>query len=470
MKASVKGSDIFFGEKKIKIGELFSPKTINFANEHASDFYYDTCIVNELFGSYVIPRYNLYKFVCENNIEEIDITYANSELSALVQDVSLVINVEVRGKSKRLSKSSVIVNRFLSFLYLLFQQLRQKYKPAVQNNEAIVFIRSKATALKFNKIDWLDKFYETKPGVGTLYEQFTLFERISILFAVTRIETNYFRELSAAMKYFNMPACTSVAKEYYSKRFLHTAFYSRLVDSVIENTNYKVMYTGNNLDRFAFNEEKTASKKGLQLKVIPHGIEYGYRFPKCFVGDVFYTCSKYAAVFLNNLYDTDKFTFSKDIGNRMFKVNVEKHTHIKVVYFTEPRRAYVNVEILRALYPLLKSEGVDLFIKLHPLETVNTYQDLIGMGVKEIKDFKESISENICIARKSTTLLEAAYNNSKSIAILVDDGDKTIFETFPSLQDDNIVCFFDIKEAAQYINSIYKEMIEKEAKYEKIKY
>ena len=78
-----------------------------------------------------------------------------------------------------------------------------------------------------------------------------------------------------------------------------------------------------------------------------------------------------------------------------------------------------------------------LYIKLHPLEKKSEYKDL--MNIKFIENFDEAIQSNICISRKSTILLEALYNDSTSIALLIDKQDKFDFtNSFPSLSDSSI--------------------------------
>ena len=63
-----------------------------------------------------------------------------------------------------------------------------------------------------------------------------------------------------------------------------------------------------------------------------------------------------------------------------------------------------------------------------------------------IKDFNEAISNNYCIARKSTILLEALYNNSLSYALLPDKQDKLILKMFFLLWDERIKKIYTFNE------------------------
>ena len=74
-------------------------------------------------------------------------------------------------------------------------------------------------------------------------------------------------------------------------------------------------------------------------------------------------------------------------------------------------------------------------------------------SIKFIEDFNKAIQSNICISRKSTILLEAVYNQSKSIALLVDPQDKFEFENiFPALLDTRIYKCFSFEKLIKQLN------------------
>ena len=457
MTIKIRGDHIIFREREYEVGELFSFDTIQFANEHAKEYEYDTCVVNELFGSYVLPVHNIANFLCSNKIQSIDISEGSNELCALIQCAARISKTRVIGRIKTFNSFISFVYKFESFCYLLFQQFRQTYKPIIKRNNAILFARSKATKSKFRSIDYVDKLFEDKPGIGSVYQQFPRYKRMKWLFTSVGEAHEYEKDMKEALKAFDLLECIPEATNYYSKRFIHTAFYRRIEQEFISHSDYQIMYTGNNLDRFAYNEEIIAKDCNKELRVIPHGIEYGYMFPKCFVGDVFYTCSPNAAEELNKLYGTKKFQFSQEIGDLMFKSNGLASEYTKVVYFTEPREHYVNNEIINSIFPILKQAGVSVYLKLHPIDKRENYQELFDLGIEEITDFQEAISGNICVGRKSTTLLEAIYNNSVAVAILINSKDKSVFSAFPSLQDSRISHFYDSTEAARFIVELFNK-------------
>ena len=78
-------------------------------------------------------------------------------------------------------------------------------------------------------------------------------------------------------------------------------------------------YTANNLDRFSVLEERVAKENSIKTYNIPHGIEYGFKFPKGFSCDVFYAYTEYSSQYLNALYHTDKFVFNQSVIEKMLK-------------------------------------------------------------------------------------------------------------------------------------------------------
>lgn len=458
MKCIIKNSKLLCDNDKFEIGDLFSNNTIEYANENADLYYRKTCLVNELYDAYVLPYYNISEFIKRKNIEVIDINEANGNLIGLISSCAKNGLVKIIGNPQIKKRIKTNCTKIGAFFYLLIHQIGQPTKYKKEESESIVFIRSKAAKLKFSKFENIDKLYENTPGVGNIYRQLTLFKRVKLLLKAIKLSKQYENELKNTLTAYGLEKCIPVALFYYAKRMLHTGFYYLVENEIISNSTYKVLYTGNNLDRFAINEENVAKKNNLELRVIPHGIEYGYRFPKEFIGDIFYTCSENAANCLNQLYKTNKYRYSEEISRRMFDLELSPQKPVQVIYYSEPREYMVNIEIVKKLIPILTDHNIPLFIKLHPADVLENYKCLFDMGVQEIKEFNSAICGNICISRKSTTLLEAVYNKSKAIAILINDKDRCIFHSFPSLQDKQIISVEQVDEAASIIIDLYNTL------------
>jgi hypothetical protein len=97
----------------------------------------------------------------------------------------------------------------------------------------------------------------------------------------------------------------------------------------------------------------------------------------------------------------------------------------KIIFFTEALGVDINMKIIDTL---LKS-GLPFSLKLHPKDVRENYQHY-GSDITFVTDFGDAISGNICLARKSTVLIEAIYNESIAIAVLFDARDQFYVENF----------------------------------------
>ena len=119
-----------------------------------------------------------------------------------------------------------------------------------------------------------------------------------------------------------------------------------------------------------------------------------------------------------------------------------------IIFFTEPREVNVNLDIVSGLLPLLKKDGIKLYLKLHPGDNQAHYE---GLDVEYITDYDLSMSGNICVSRKSTVLIEAIYNHSLPVAIITNPKDQNIFNTIPSLNAEQIIKTYSVEELYRVI-------------------
>jgi hypothetical protein len=83
---------------------------------------------------------------------------------------------------------------------------------------------------------------------------------------------------------------------------------------------------------------------------------------------------------------------------------------------------------------------------LHPLENPKDYRNWFP-GIEQIDDFNDAICSTVCLARKSTVLLEASRRGTKSIALLMNEKDRTyVMKIFPSLRSKEIARAFTFDE------------------------
>ncbi|QSP94473.1 hypothetical protein LPB19_15030 [Marinobacter salinisoli] len=236
----------------------------------------------------------------------------------------------------------------------------------------------------------------------------------------------------------------------YLKRIAHKAVYESCLDEVVRLSPRAVFYTGDKDDRFALLQTKVCHREKKELVCLPHGLEYGFRFPGGLAGTTFYCFTPEAASFLNRLYHEDKFLYVGSVVDSMYGVGGEsKFAKLveRVCFFTEPRNPEVNYRIIEEL----TGRNVSVSIKLHPLETASNYKNRFP-NVEQIEDLDEAMRSSVCIARKSTVLLESSRRGVKAIAALVNDKDRAyVMKIFPSLCSENIFKAFTFDELQELL-------------------
>lgn len=460
----IQGNKFKYKNSIYELDDMFSGQVFEECNKIAEQYDGEIRIVNEVFLNRVQPYKAIELFLSGLDIEIIEIENPDDSLVPLVLDFAMNKGITVKGSSDFYKIKNVFygqINLILSFIYLIFKMLKIPHTSEISSNkEKISLIRTPASKKKLSFLNDIDIRYEDFNDENSIYNCFSRQKRI---YWVTKSWITSYKEMRNYKKYIQNgigPFSSADAYKYYGKRVVHTILYSIILDTFFANNQGKKFYTGNNLDRFALTEESTAKRHNIDTVCIPHGLEYGFKLPHCFIGYEFYTTSFNASLHLNQLYNTNKFIYSKDIAENMFSVNCEnKKNERDIIFFTEPREVEVNFKIIEELTLLFKSKNLQLYIKLHPKDKKSNYERY-SEDIKFIDDFNASVTENICISRKSTTLLEAVYNNSDAAAILINKKDKVIFNTFPSLQDKSIKAFNSVDKLFEWI--LEKKKINKE--------
>ncbi|WP_028828646.1 hypothetical protein [Proteocatella sphenisci] len=451
----IQGNKFKYNNTIYELDDMFSDHVFEECNEIAEKYVGEIWVVNEVFLNRVQPYKAIEIFLSGLDIESIELENPDNNLLPLVLDFAKNKGITVKGSSNFYKVKNVFygqINLILTSIYLILKMLKIPHKSEVSSNkEKISLIRTPASKKKLSFLNDIDFRYEDFNDKNSIYNCFSKHKRI---YWVTKSWITSYKEMKNYSKYIQNiigPFSSANAYKYYGKRVVHTILYSIVIDVFLANNEGKKFYTGNNLDRFALIEEAAAKKHNIHTLCIPHGLEYGFKLPYCFIGDEFYTTSFNASLYLNQLYDTNKFIYRQDIAKNMFSVNYEnKKSERDIVFFTEPREVEVNFKIIEGLIPLLNSKNLQLFVKLHPKDKKSDY-DKYSKDIQLVEDFNSSISKNICISRKSTILLEAVYNNSDAAAILINNKDKVIFNTFPSLQDKSIKAFNSMDKLFEWI-------------------
>lgn len=444
------------GEKKYVLDDFFTSEFYSWINDYAGTFEgghpFDNMTYLMVFQKIMAIKY----YFLSNNIREVVILPdAQHEIASFAFDAALQLELLIDAtdlKLRKCIKLKSFILLYVEFSYLLMQQLVMKYiNREIDYRKNLCVVRTPAAKEKMRNIDNVIVFSEDKVAKGDLYSFFKKRVRVAKLFQAIRKAKRLLQDYEVYLKKNKCVSTKSIAYDFISVRLLPVCYYEAILDELQKLPWEGSFISGNNLDMYAYVEEQVSKNNKMHTVCIPHGLEYGFKFPHCFTGDVFYATSDYAAKYLNNLYKTHKFVFNKKVAEKMFSYTATTKSSKEklVVYFSEPREPEVNIEILRRLKTILNKKGIDLYIKHHPKDKKEDYSVL--NNIKEITNLQEAITENVCIARKSTTLLEATYNRSKCAAILINEKDKAIFKTFPSLSSDSICCFYSIDDLAEWV-------------------
>jgi predicted nucleic acid-binding protein len=455
----VKQNNLIYRDENYGLNDLFTDELYRFSDENITKYCSHLCIINEVYLNRVQPVQALILFVKKKQVEMIKLEDADEVLLPMIIDAARICDIKITGVPalfKLERKMTAHLKLIESMIYLLWQMLiRPQSKSLDTRYEKISVIRTPAAKKKMAFLHDVYIIYENFDDKNTLYNYFSRRKRIRWVLKAWVHSYSEIKQYKKMINEFVGLYSALDATDYYSERIIHTLLYGYLLDSYFSLKKANTLfYTGNNLDRFAIMEEQLAHKYNIKTVCIPHGLEYGFKLPHCFTGDLFHTTSARAAGHLNALYSTDKFVYDTDIAQSMFAVKKANVKEISIVFFTEPREVYVNIKIIDELLPLMEKQAMRLSIKLHPKDKKVDYEKY-GTQINIIEDFNEAISNNICFSRKSTTLLEAVYNGSKAAAILINSKDKAVFNTFPSLQDEKINVFYSTMDLFNWLNIEY---------------
>ena len=438
--------------KEFPIESIYSVPFYEYSNNKAACFYTKSFCVNELFSHLAQPYLALDFFLKNKKIDVIDITKAKGEYKLYALDIAKKEGIPIEGGAWNIKLSisfRTFFVRLLSFIYLEYLMMKIPY--AAETIESYSFfsvLRTKSAIQKFKPFADLNKEVENPEKKDSIYRLFSKWTRFKWVWNSYFESFAKLKEFKAFYKPLTGKYSVSQIDVFYQKRLVHALLYEHLMKEYMAYFKGCTFFTGNNLDRFSVIEETIAKEYGIKTVCYPHGLEYGYKFPKGFSCDVFYANSAFAAKELNKLYETEKFVYDEEITKKMFELkNVPEHPK-HVVFFTEQQEYHVNKAILTELQPLLAKDGIEVLVKLHPGDNKDHYTDC---DFKYISDYGESLTGNICVSRKSTVLLEAVYNNSTAIAIITTQKDKSVFDTFPSLQSEKIIRTYTVPDLYQEI-------------------
>jgi hypothetical protein len=421
---------------------------------HNLDFQADLSeLSNELYHYYFMPV--IYKFLRFQEIHKIQkIKFIGDHPDFyLAAGYFLEKKIEIDGlKLSKLKGFRLLIIR--TFLYLKTQIISAgviflkgiqnirvvPYKSNVKSNFAL--IHSKAAYGNIRKLNLDLVYFYDDINLGKISNKRTIpfYQLISSieyigLFIQSFLLTHYvLKRLLATSEIMLGGVGTIKAMDFFSKRVGHFVLIKKAYENIFNEHRESQFYSGERESRYSVLAMELSKNSGNTAIAIPHGMAYSYKYPLGLFGHKYYCTSLEESKYLNDAYNDKKFVFDMHITSTLYKRGGFGDDGLKIVFFTEPRRPSVNLVIIENITRLLNQT---LFLKLHPLEDADYYKGVTG--IKFIDSLDEAICSNICISRKSTVLVEALFNDSRSIAILVDEQDAYEFDNiFPALSDPRI--------------------------------
>ncbi|SNC66973.1 hypothetical protein SAMN04487881_1786 [Marinobacter sp. es.048] len=440
---------------------------LNLENAYNNEFIEDlnSCSRHAPFSDYINELY-LYYFVRSKELEQVvgEVDESSYSCKARLADKSLLFNIRKKiGFKVGLLQSvffylqaliafsaSIFLSVFVSVIlpFILLIKCRSRYsspKNSLRSRKNVFFVRSKSgysRAKRFieessNCILFVDDFSKINVPGESIY---VVLWSSSFLRIYLRTLRYLFRDLSLFYKDASALLGSWVALSVfwdYWKRIPQKVLYEACFEEVLQLSSKKSeLFSGEKEDRFAMLQTRCCYRSGHRLNCLPHGLEYGFRFPGGLCGSAFYCFSRRAKEFLESIYSSNKFLYSEDVVNRMLGIGMDyrRSTIDRVCFFTEPRDQGVNFEIINQLV----AENIKFSVKLHPLENQEIYKDRYP-NIDMISDLEDALSSSFCLSRKSTVLIEASQRGSQAIAILINQKDRFYVEhLFPSLSSEKI--------------------------------
>jgi len=415
----------------------------------------DNCseFTNELYHYYFMPI--IYKFLCFQETHKVQQINFEGEHSDFYIAAGYFLEKKIKINHLKFFKlkyyflyfkriALYFKSQIISLSVIIFKAIRNaktfSNKPDVKNEFALIHSKSSYRNIEKLKLE-LNYYYDDinltqKPNkkAVSFYKMIRIVDYLKLIFKSFMLTHDIFKKLAASSKTMVGGFGAIHAMNFFSTRIGHYILIKQAYKNIFNYHSGVKFYSGERESRYgALAKDFSKIHKNYSI-AIPHGMSYSYKYPLGLFGQKYYCTTLQESKYLNEIYNETKFIFDKDVMNIIYRVGLIESKNKKIVFFTEPRRIYVNIFIIENLIKILDQT---LYIKLHPLEDVSFYKDY--KNIKFINDFDRAIQSNICISRKSTILVEALYNQSIPIALLVDKQDEFDYNnTFPSLLDPEI--------------------------------
>jgi len=483
MRVTLVNGLLYNSNKILSVEDLYSKEFLKYINSQSDRFKNsNNHFVNEVFLVMFVKKHAPYEFLFkERNIEAIHIKNYHEQNKYII-DAATMSGVKVHYSNSVIKITEYIISLviklinlitfniylLLSLLYLIKLSCFSRAKtPELKENKLfslIISYRGYKKIKKFLSNNDIPCIHFVDPkliGGNIESDMVSIYQFISNKNIIKKTYAHVKQSYSAYFNSLDLIRC-SLGNRSTSK---HIGFFSpRIPHFQLNRQAWKSIFERMKSDEFIAGEKESrwgllANDLALQYKksaiCIPHGIEYAYNCPGGIFGNKVYTTSEAAKQSYEMFYYEKEFIFDYQIMKSIFSIsditslaNANLATNPKIVYFTEGREIERDKEILKKLV----NSGIRFYIKLHPNDSISNYNQKVSASLKTISDFNEAIHSNIILARNSTVLLEAVYNNSIAASILVFDEDKFICNNvYPSLGENSIHKLYSISDLINFL-------------------
>jgi hypothetical protein len=411
-----------------------------FYHDFINDYYSKCSILNENNGTIIFKEFGLNPFLflgigIEKNYK-------------IKKNIFYFLNYLFFFNLSLFSKIKVVTYFFLSYFYII---IKSPWKIPKDKNlfNSIAFIHSKASLSRFksiiNKKELLVIFDNLNLKEDTMQKnchQFTsyfgLLTKIEFIMLSPKILRAFLRELLLLTKEIK-PIFPKAYRLHilnkYINRIMLTSYYDFVSNHFIsECKTINTIYSGEKESRFAIIQNRICDNFGFKSVCIPHGLEYNINYPLGLFGNTFYATSQRAKEVLAKFYPQKKIIFDVDFMQKIFSRNKERKDQRKLVFFTDSR----NIQLDYKIISFLSENFIKIYVKLHPNDLKDNYSMI--KDVIFIDEFDDAITNNFVMSRNSTVLLEASFNYSIPISILLNEYDFFISSyLYPSLASEIVI-------------------------------
>ena len=431
---------------------------------------------NEIFYSFIFKsKLFLYEYILKiEKIEKVKI-YDYSASNKYIRDATFNLNIKFKeplylrflfSLHEKINNISSFIS-FISFtfmtLFFMSYEIFKNYKHLpIDKNKKFIIVHCKAGLNKIKKYIQLKGndfilFIDPKVLPNDINENY--FSTYSLInwrdhFEILKsiFQKSYLDCLNLKMFISNNSSSytSSLMLKDFSKRIPHYIYTKRAMKNILSFMNHNEFIHTEKESRWGSLCNDLAKSYNKTTIGIPHGLEYAIKFPLEIFGEKVYCTSVNATRQMKKLYTERNFIYDSKLQEVIYNCNINDDTKRKIIYFTEGRNHFKDEEIINQL---IKSK-IDFCIKLHPLDSLSNYS--LENSVKLIHDYTSAISNNICIARNSSILIESTYNNSIPISIILDSMDEFICDfLYPSLNHEAILKIYSVKELINELSKIF---------------